>query len=524
MNRAWLIIVLSLVLAATPARSATVRVPSDQPTIQQGLQAAQAGDTVLVALGEYSGPGNRDLSFAGKGVVLMSEQGASATTIFISDVFRAFVFDGGETRDAVVSGFTIRGAEHQIGPGGAVVCTGSSPTFEHCVFHSNFLWLDGGAIYGSDGSSPAVVDCEFFGNSALFEANGQGGAVCIAGPSTTLIEGCVFDGNQAGGGGGAISAGPGVTIRSCTFTVNNVGSLHGYSYGGAISAEGATIEDCVFTANFVGGNEDEVSSWGGAVYGSGSIDHCVFDGNFSLHRGGAVSGAWMIGSSTLGGNYTLAPGGRGGGIYVGGGQVTSLQKTIVWGNCAVEGGAAYVDDEGAAGWIGFTCCAFDSSDVEGPGSVVEQGPQVRSDPRFCDPMPCELFGGDYFLRDDSPCLPSASPCGELIGALETGCFVAHVGTSPAARGPLLLPGAPNPFGGSTTLRFSLPSAARARLDVYDVAGRLVARLVDESLPAGLHAVVWDGSHAAGARASSGVYLVRLTTGHQTAAGTVILMR
>lgn len=42
-----------LVMGASPAFSATIHVPADQPTIQAGVNAAASGDTVLVAPGVY---------------------------------------------------------------------------------------------------------------------------------------------------------------------------------------------------------------------------------------------------------------------------------------------------------------------------------------------------------------------------------------------------------------------------------------------------------------------------------------
>lgn len=68
---------------------------------------------------------------------------------------------------------------------------------------------------------------------------------------------------------------------------------------------------------------------------------------------------------------------------------------------------------------------------------------------------------------------------------------------------------PNPFNPSTTVRFTLARAAHARVDVYDVSGRLVRTLADEALAAGPHAVAWDGLSQDGQAAASGVYLVRL---------------
>jgi hypothetical protein len=74
--------------------------------------------------------------------------------------------------------------------------------------------------------------------------------------------------------------------------------------------------------------------------------------------------------------------------------------------------------------------------------------------------------------------------------------------------------APNPFGGGTAIAFDLPSPARTTLSVYTVSGRRVATLVDRELPAGRHAVVWDGRDAAGYEVAAGVYLYRIEAGAQ----------
>jgi tetratricopeptide (TPR) repeat protein len=63
---------------------------------------------------------------------------------------------------------------------------------------------------------------------------------------------------------------------------------------------------------------------------------------------------------------------------------------------------------------------------------------------------------------------------------------------------------PNPFNPSTTVRFGLKDASQVTVRVYDVLGRTVATLVDESLSAGMHEVTWNAGLEA-----SGVYFVRM---------------
>ncbi len=69
---------------------------------------------------------------------------------------------------------------------------------------------------------------------------------------------------------------------------------------------------------------------------------------------------------------------------------------------------------------------------------------------------------------------------------------------------------PNPFNPSTIIRFDLPEPSRARLDVFDITGRRIARLLDEDLSAGRHRVIFDTSGLSGL--ASGVYLFRLDAG------------
>jgi len=90
--------------------------------------------------------------------------------------------------------------------------------------------------------------------------------------------------------------------------------------------------------------------------------------------------------------------------------------------------------------------------------------------------------------------------------------VTSVSPGAAPRAAALQGAAPNPFNPRTEIRFSLAAPGRAVLDVVDLRGRLVARLLDADLEAGEHRAVWDGRDAAGGRGPAGTYLARLTVG------------
>jgi len=74
------------------------------------------------------------------------------------------------------------------------------------------------------------------------------------------------------------------------------------------------------------------------------------------------------------------------------------------------------------------------------------------------------------------------------------------------------PGSPNPFRHATVLRYQLPKASPARLDIFAVTGRRVRALVGGELPAGYHSASWDGLDDKGHPVSSGIYLARFRAG------------
>jgi hypothetical protein len=83
---------------------------------------------------------------------------------------------------------------------------------------------------------------------------------------------------------------------------------------------------------------------------------------------------------------------------------------------------------------------------------------------------------------------------------------------------------PNPFNGNTTIRYSLKERQQARVDVYDVRGRLVKTLVNEQRPAGFQTVKWDGTDRFGNRVASGVYFYRLVSQGRTFIKKTVLLR
>jgi hypothetical protein len=83
---------------------------------------------------------------------------------------------------------------------------------------------------------------------------------------------------------------------------------------------------------------------------------------------------------------------------------------------------------------------------------------------------------------------------------------------------------PNPFNPSTTIDYYLPEKSHVLLEVFDVSGRLVARLVDETVEPGRHDIEWNGLDRSGKEAGSGVYFYRLKAGKKTISRKMVLLR
>jgi subtilisin-like proprotein convertase family protein len=88
------------------------------------------------------------------------------------------------------------------------------------------------------------------------------------------------------------------------------------------------------------------------------------------------------------------------------------------------------------------------------------------------------------------------------------------GTQPAVLA--LAPVFPNPTrDGSAALSLSLPAPGHTKIGIYDVLGRHVRTVVDQSLTAGPHVISWDGRDDDGGVMHAGVYVVRMTTAQGT---------
>lgn len=299
------------------------RVPDDFATIQEAINAASAGETILVAAGTYDG----DISLK-NGVVLRGEDRDST----IIDGGGTVVCSNGNDAATVIDGFTITNGRGMSG--GMHTRYGSRVTVKNCTFVENAG--DGGGGMGNFGSSPVIEDCVFRLNT-VSETDYNGGGMYNDNSSPTVI-GCVFELNVAGdtensgkGGGMYNLDSPDVVIHGCIFRYNQAG-LNG---GCAIHNENSTVTvaDSFFYGN---GSDifDNPTAAGGVFNGSGSVcelTNCVFVGNAANAAPGAVGLYNEGGASSTLYNCTFC---NNEGVYgiVGSAGSTTLYNCIVRGN------------------------------------------------------------------------------------------------------------------------------------------------------------------------------------------------
>lgn len=191
-------------------------------TIQTGIDWAEAGETVLVGPGIYTGDGNRDITIGGQQIAIRSEEGPEQTFIDCGGApgiqHRAFTFNNVGSL-TLLEGFTIENGYNTSG-GGVHCFQLASPTIQNCIFRNNTGESYGGAIDVDQESDPIIRNCVMKYNTAVF-----GGAISLRNNSSPTIDSCMIRDNNAssGDGGGIFSDESFPLMRNCTLTRNSAG-------------------------------------------------------------------------------------------------------------------------------------------------------------------------------------------------------------------------------------------------------------------------------------------------------------
>lgn len=435
--------------------SSTIYVPDDHSKIQDAINAAVDGDSIIVRPGTYV----EKIDFIGKSIIVKSENGPDVTIIDGNHNGSVVRFVNGEDSAAVLEGFTIRNGNSRSSheDGGGIYCSGASPTIKDNTISGNRARDDGGGIYcesssmtisgntiklnnnvdGSGGgicvnisSSPKIADNIIIGNSAKW----HGGGISVHSDSSPEITNNVIGGNSTYNGGGIDCYGASPTIRSNIITENSAST-----YGGGIcidSYSSPVIEDNTIAANtgsrYGGGISvnyhssaeitdnvivENESGRGGGIWSSDSattvINNMIYGNSVSLEDGGGIYHAGLTGATIVNNIITMNSTARdGGGIFCLAGGMTITNNTLTRNSAGNEGGGIFCSMYNP--FVRNTI-VWDNTALSGPEihhnigadpfvsySDVKDGwpgtGNIDADPLFVDPT-----NDDFHLTFNSPC-------------------------------------------------------------------------------------------------------------------------
>jgi hypothetical protein len=441
-------------MGMAPLKAALIRVPADQPTIQEAIGSASNGDTIVVYPGTYY----ENIFFRGKNIVVTSRFYESGDLNFVqstiingsqpvhADTASCVLFINKEDSTAVLQGFTITGGQ------------GTKWKDEH----SSGTYREGGGILAAF-SSPIIRNNLIINNEAINKSG-------------------VTD-----AGGGGIRAGDGNPR-----ILNNVIAYNKGQYGGSgvvLNWTGAIMRNNILAHNS-GGHDDG----GGALWvnNNGPAPKIIENNTFADNQLLAIfvwQGPVAIRNSIIWGNTPTS-----------GSQIGKQSGVITLSYCDIQGGLSGTGNIAAdplfsnsSYQLNIVSPCIDAGDT----ASAENDPPNSSSP---DVARWPALGT---LRNDMGAY--GGPGAGVFPAFGENTGIGFL-KNPSPENLQLDQNYPNPFNPATTISYRIPENQFVTLKVYDVLGHEVETLVDETQTAGSHMIRLDGSKLA-----SGVYFYRLQT-------------
>ena len=282
------------------------------PIIQNAVDVATSGDTVLVANGVY-------------------DEGERVTPGYALS-----------NRVVITKNITVRSAS---GPANTIILGAPTPGGGHGNDAIRCVYMEAGTLEGftvSNGWTRAI--------SATWLYDDSGGGIFLANGS--VATNCVVTGNFAYYAGGGVACNPGCELVSSTIISNRADTDSG---GGAICYQGGVIRNSTFTGN-------SAPKYGGGAYCfyGGVVSNCTFIANSCLNGGGAML---YHGGEAVNCTFSSNTATYGGGVYCTSGGM--VHRSIITGNKAAHGGGAYC-------WTGGTLksCLITGMNVASKGAGV----------------------------------------------------------------------------------------------------------------------------------------------------------
>ena len=419
-------ILLIIPLLVQQAFPDTINVPGDYINIQDAINSSEDGDSIFVDPGVYF----ENINFNGKAIVLSSNYILDNDSLLIGSTIidaqgegSVVTFKNGEDGNSILQGFTLQNGNGNDedpdsngsfytygggiycentapdikdciiqnntaneGGGAGIFCYGSSPTFTGCTIADNETDDVGGGLYARDGSNPSFYHCTFFDNVAEF-----GGGCYLKSSSVPIMEHVTFTQNTANNSGGGIGLKDDANIEaSHLFVTENIAE----GLGG-----GLYINNADPTLSFILVS-DNIASSGAGIY---------------LRNNSEIDLTNLTMANNNAGLY-------GNGIYMRDNSTINLLNSIVWGNGSSQ---IYFRSEGSEVELNVNYSILqdnqDGVETNDNGDLNWLEGNIDSEPYFCSSS-----SGNYFVRENSPCL-SGGMDGNLVGCFPAGCGPVNLG-------------------------------------------------------------------------------------------------
>lgn len=382
-------------------------------TVQAAIDAADSGDKIMVAAGEYQ----QNLRIQTKALVLEGGYAANWSRDITNNT-TTLASPGGNAvinlieTDSTIDGFTITGGTGSTEElpysthGGGIYSRDGSPTISNNIIAENDIRkMDppsetnyGGGIYVSNAPNATILNNTIRGNFA-----GRGSGIAAVGGKNLLIQGNIVEDNVSVGdhGGGMFIGVEDAVITQNVIRGNEVGRDLGYGWGGGLiffnRGNSAEISFNVVYENFA------------AAYGAGefidegataNIHHELVYRNVSKDGCEAVSAIAVDGGATGGSTVAISHctvvnnvcenSTRGNGLQVEDRSVVTVTNSIFWNN----GGDDFATDGRATLNVTYTAS---QEAIGGTGNI-------SADPMFVRPSE-----DDFHLMAGSPCIDAGDP-------------------------------------------------------------------------------------------------------------------
>lgn len=448
-------ILLFSVLFSNQAWAAIIRVPDDQENIENAVDSAEPGDTVLVEDGEYSGAGFRNIMIDIP-LVVMSENGREECVIDIEGEDKAFglyapvsiigftllaadttiaAFNARDIRieDCLISDgtalgifvtgcpdITIKGSEIQNivrqddAQGAGMRIENSRGYILNCIVANNSTLGSGGGIY--------IRDSDFHIQHSIIADNfaqRYAGGIFLTAASVCTLDFCqVLDNSivENNGAGFSVTEGSNLVLRNSIVNGNSTPRS-----GAGIYVSGGSefwIDNTIFSEN-----ECDRSGGGIFVYNSsqGTIKNSLFINNSAGIDGGGVavtsnSFVDVINCDLLENVAGVqSDNGMGGGIYMGSATTPVVLNSIIRGNQADIGEQIYA--QAAGDLVIHNNCLEDGIDPDDNWDYtdIDAADNIDEDPEFVEgPEPDWGLNG-FYLDAESACIDAGNAPAADIG-------------------------------------------------------------------------------------------------------------